>query len=311
MTPDLVKQAAERIRHHVRETPVIRARTPGMTRAAVLKLEMMQYAGSFKVRGVFNKVLSSPVPPAGLIAASGGNHGLAVAYVAGELGLRAEIFVPALISAAKLERLRASGAAVTVAGQEYADALAASGERANATGAMVVHAYDEEAVVAGQGTTFWEFENQVQDLDTVLVAVGGGGLIGGAAAWLGGRVRLIGVETFGTATLHTALAAGEQVPVAVSGLAADSLGARVVGRIALSLAQRHVDQVVLVSDDDVVRAMAWLWDELRMVTEPGGATAVAALLGGGYRPNADERVGVLICGANADPAGFANLTRSA
>lgn len=309
VNPGDVNEAATRIQDHVRATPVVSYRLPGSGKAVGLKLEMLQYTGSFKVRGAFNKLLTTELPEAGVIAASGGNHGLAVAHAAHALGVAAEIFVPALISGAKLERLRAAGAEVTIAGDAYADALAASRERAADTGAVTVHAYDDPAVVAGQGTTFREFDVQYPELDTLLVAVGGGGLIGGAAAWFGRRLTLVGVETHGTATLHTALAEGSIVPVEVSGVAADALGARTVGEIAFGLAHQYVNQVLLVSDEEVEEAMRTLWNDLRLVTEPGGATALAALLGGHYRPKAGERVGVLICGANTDPSSFAQVIR--
>ncbi len=302
--PGDVHDASVRIADHVRTTPVVAYQRPGTDLPLSLKLEMLQHTGSFKVRGAFNKLLTSPVPAKGVIAASGGNHGLAVAYAARRLGVPAEIYVPTVISPAKLNRLRSIGADVTVAGSVYSEALSASAERAAATGAMVIHAYDDAAVVAGQGTTFREFDAQVPDLDTVIVAVGGGGLIGGAAAWFGNGVRLLGVETHGTATLHTALAAGAPTAVEVSGVAADALGARTVGEITFTLARAYVHQVLLVSDEDVEAAMRTLWDDLRLVTEPGGATALAALLAGRYVPAPEERVGVLICGANTDPAAF-------
>jgi len=299
-----IRAAAVRIAPYVRRTPVIeveagRFGTPG---PIVLKLECLQHAGSFKPRGAFNRILSSAVPPSGLIAASGGNHGLAVAYAARELGHRAEIFVPTIAAPVKVERLRALGAVVNVIGAVYAEALAACVARQRETGALEVHAYDQPEVIAGQGTTGREFEQQAPDLDTVLVAVGGGGLIGGIAAWYGGSVKIVGVEPETSRALHAALAAGEPVDVDVSGIAADSLGARRVGGHMFPIARRFVDQVSLVSDAEIRAAQRALWRESCVLAEPGGAAALAAVHSGRYRPTPGERVGVIVCGANCDPA---------
>ncbi len=307
-----VERAAERIEGLVRETPLL-ALEPGafgVEARLVLKLELCQHTGSFKPRGAFNRLLSAAVPPSGVIAASGGNHGAAVAYAARRLGHRAEIFVPTIASPVKVERLRRYGAQVTVVGADYAEALAASRARAAETGALVVHAYDQPEVVAGQGTVGRELARQATDLDAVLVAVGGGGLIGGLAAWYGGassarRVRIIGVEPERAPTLAAALEAGAPVDVEVGGLAADSLGARRVGTIAFGLARRFVDRVVLVPDVAIRQAQRALWEAVRIVAEPGGATALAALISGAYRPAPGERVGVVICGGNTDPGGVA------
>ncbi len=295
-----IEAAAARIDGRVRVTPTIEVELDG--RPLVLKLELLQHTGSFKPRGAFHRLLTGQVPATGVIAASGGNHGLAVAYAAARLGHPAEIFVPAVTPAIKVERIRAQGAAVTVAGDLYDDALAASMERAEETGAMVVHAYDQPEVVAGQGTLGRELEGQVPDLDTVLVAVGGGGLIAGVAAWLGERRRVVAVEPELAPTLSRALQAGRPVPVEVAGVAADSLGAKQLGTIAFQVASRYVDAAVLVPDGAIRRAQRVLWDELRLVAEPGGATALAAWLSGSYRPAPAERVVVLVCGANTDPA---------
>ena len=266
-----------------------------------LKLELLQHTGSFKPRGAFNRALSARPPRSGLIAASGGNHGLAVAYVADILGLPAEVFVPTSSSPVKVNRLRRYGAVVTVTGDYYADAWAASQERARATGALVVHAYDGFETVAGQGTVGWELAEQLSDIDTVLVAVGGGGLIGGVASWYASRVKVVAVEPERIPTLAAALRAGEPVDVEVSGIAADSLGAKRIGRVGYAAAVSSGVQSVLVSDDSIVAARQLLWDELRVAAEHGGAAALAALTSGAYRPAAHERVVVIVCGGNTDP----------
>jgi len=302
-----IEAAAERLAGRVRTTPIIHLERGiwGIPGQLVLKLELCQHAGSFKPRGAFNRVLCSAVPSAGLIAASGGNHGIAVAYVGQKLGLRAEIFVPEACSPVKVERLRSYGAQVTIEGATYAEALTASQIRAEHTGALVVHAYDQPDVVIGQGTLAREFEHQVPDLDTILIAIGGGGLIAGAALWLAGRVRLIGVEPVTAPSMAEALRVGEPVDTSVGGIAVDSLGARRVSLQAFSLVRQHVERVVLVSDEAIGRSQRTLWHDLRVLAEPGGATALAALLCGAYRPQPDERVGVVICGGNADPATLA------
>lgn len=240
------------------------------------------------------------MPSAGVVAASGGNHGAAVAYAARSLGYRAEVFVPEVSSPFKVDLIRRYGAEATVGGAFYADAYAASTERAAKTGALVVHAYDQPEVVAGQGTLGRELHRQAPGLDTVLVAVGGGGLIGGTAAYYRGEARVVGAEPELAPTLHAALRAGEPVDVETGGLAADSLGARRAGGLAFSVARRYVDGVVLVEDAAIREAQRVLWRSLRLVSEPGGAIALAALLSGRYRPEPGERVGVLVCGGNAD-----------
>ena len=304
-----IEAAALRIAPHVRVTPTIHlaAGAFGLAVPLVLKLELLQHTGSFKPRGAFNRLLSTSVPPAGVIAASGGNHGVAAAYAARQLGHSAEIFVPETASPVKVERLRRYGAHVTQVGTRYADALAASASRARASGALVVHAYDQPEVVAGQGTVGRELEEQAPALDTVLVAVGGGGLIGGVAAWYAGagRARVVSVEPEGAPTLASALAAGRPVSVDVRGVAMDSLGASQVGELAFAIAEHHVERALLVDDGAIVAAQRALWEELRLVTEPGGATALAALLSGAYCPAPGERVAVIVCGSNADPRIFA------
>lgn len=239
-----------------------------------------------------------------MIAASGGNHGAAVAYAAHHLGHRAEIFVPTITPANKVDRLKRYGAAITITGDNYSQALAASRERAAQTGAASIHAYDDARVLAGQGTLGMEFEEQVRGLDSVLIAVGGGGLIGGVAAWYQDRVRVISVEPERAPTLHKALAARQIVDAEVAGVAADSLGARRVGELMFPIAQKFVAQALLVTDDHIVEAQKALWQELRLVAEPGGATALAALLSGVYKPYPGERVGVVLCGSNAELSRF-------
>ena len=305
LSPEGIGAAAQRIRPYLRRTPTV-ALEPnalGLSGQLVLKLEFLQVTGSFKPRGAFNRLLSADIPKAGVIAASGGNHGVAVAYAAQRLGVPATIFVPTIAAPAKLQRIRDSGAEVIVSGSNYADALALSMERAKASGALVVHAYDQPEVILGQGTVGLELMEQAPDLDTVLVAVGGGGLIGGIALALSGsRTRVVGVEPALAPTLHNGVAAGRPVPVSVGGVAADSLGAREAGALAFQILRDQRVRVVLVEDEAILAAQRVLWRELRIVTEPGGATALAALLANRYQPNPAERVGVVLCGGNTDPA---------
>lgn len=299
-----VETAARRITDHVRVTPVIDTDEAAFGAPLVLKLELLQHTGSFKPRGAFNRVLSTSVPTAGLIAASGGNHGLAVAHVASRLGYRAEIFVPEASPSAKVDRLRAYGPdiAVTVTGALYADAHEASMVRAAETGALVVHPYDQVEVIAGQGTMAREITSQVPDVDTVLIAVGGGGLVAGAASWFGRDTKLVAVEPGSSQAMAAALAAGRPVDVEVSGVASDSLGARRVGDLVYDSVVAAGVQSVTVSDAAIVESQRRLWDQLRLVAEPGGATALAAVIEGAYRPEPGERVVVVVCGANTDPA---------
>ena len=299
-----VREAALRVAPYVRRTPVVRlgAAVAGVEHDVVLKLEGLQHSGSFKARGAFNTLLSQPVPPAGVIAASGGNHGAAVAYAAHRLGLPAEVFVPERAPEAKLSRIRRYGAQVTGVGADYAEAYEASLEQERRTGALRVHAYDQAEVVLGQGTAAVELSEQAPELDVLLVAVGGGGLLAGCASWYTDSLRLVAVETAGAPTLHRARQAGAPVDVEVGGVAADALGARRLGALAHEIAQRYVDDAVLVEDDAVLAAQRLLWDELRVLAEPGGATALAALLSGAVRCAPGDRVGVLVCGANVDPA---------
>jgi threonine dehydratase len=304
--PNDVEAAAQRIAPHVRVTPVLalEPRAFGSAAQLTLKLELMQHTGSFKARGAFNRILSAQVPDAGVIAASGGNHGAAVAYAARQLGHVAEIFVPERTPDIKVERLRRYGARVVLSGASYAEAYAASRQRAAQSGALEVHAYDQPEVVAGQGTLGRELEAQAPDLDTVLVAVGGGGLIAGVAAWYASRVRVVAVEPERCPTLYSAVEAGAPVDVEVSGVAADSLGARCIGRLAFDVAQQHVHSVVLMSDEEIRASQRALWDSLRILAEPGGAAALAGLRSGKYQPAPGERVGVIVCGGNTDPSRF-------
>jgi threonine dehydratase len=286
------------IRPHVRRTPVIEAE------GLVFKLESLQHSGSFKARGAFVNLLTREVPPAGVVAASGGNHGAAVAYAARALKISARIYVPTVSSPAKISRIRSYGAELVVEGERYADALTASERWAEQSGALRVHAYDQEGALLGQGTIGMELERQAE-IDTLLVAVGGGGLIGGIAAWYEGRIRIVGVEPRLAPALARALAAGRPVDAEVGGIAADSLGARRVGELMYPIAKRFVDRVVLVEDAAIHEAQVRLWDSLRIVAEPGGAAAYGAILSGAYRPAKGERVGVLVCGGNTTAVNFA------
>jgi threonine dehydratase len=290
-----IDAAATRIAPWVRRTPVVQIQ-PRLW----LKLEMLQHTGTFKPRGMFNRVLANDVPAAGLVVASGGNAGLATAYVARQLGHPVEVFVPTTSPQVKVNRLREYGANVVQVGEAYAEALEASEARAHETGALLVHAYDQPEVVAGQGTIGRELAEQVPDADTILVSVGGGGLIAGIAAWYGGAIRVIGVESSGCPTLHAARKAGRPVRVGTSGIASDSLGAAQLGALAWEQ-NGNIAGSLLVSDDDIVAARRWLWQEARIIAEAGTAAAVAAYLTGGYQPAPDENVVLLICGANTDP----------
>lgn len=296
------------IRPHIRRTPVVEIggadfgldRSVGLS----LKLELLQYAGSFKPRGAFANLLARKIPDAGVVAASGGNHGVAVAFAAMRLGVPARIFVPTVASPVKMQQIEGYGADLVVEGDRYADALAASERWVASSGALAVHAYDQPETLLGQGSVGAELEQQAPDLDTVVVAVGGGGLIGGIAAWYGGKVRIVGVEPELAPTLTKALAAGRPVDAEAGGIAADSLAPRRVGELMFPIAQRHVERVVLVADAAIRQAQEALWRVLRVAAEPGGAAALAALLSGGYRPRDNERVGVLVCGGNTTAVDF-------
>jgi threonine dehydratase len=297
---DDVRQAAERIAGRVRRTPVIEV-APGLT----FKLELLQHMGSFKPRGAFNRLLSAKdsgeLTGQGIVAASGGNHGLAAAYAARELGVPARIFVPETTPAAKLGKLRTLDADVVQVGSEYAEAYQAALAAQDESGALLVHAYDQPEVVAGQGTVGLELLEQVGLFDTVLVAVGGGGLIAGIATALGNNAQVVGVEPALAPTMHRALEAGEPTDGPVGGVAADSLGARRLGDLAYAAVRRHGVQSVLVEDDAIVAARKQLWHEHHLAAEHGGAVAWAALAAGAYKPAAGERVVVVVCGSNTDP----------
>lgn len=302
VTRDRIAATYEIIRPHVRHTPLIDVDGAdfGLPAGIVrLKLEFMQHAGSFKVRGAFVSLLTREVPEAGVAAASGGNHGVAVAFAAHRLGRKSAIFVPTIASPSKIEMIRHHGADIHVGGERYADALAASERHIAATGAMPIHAFDQPATMLGQGTVGLEIERDAPEIDTLLVAVGGGGLIGGIAAWYEGRIKVVAVEPEGAPTLRDALAAGHPVDAPAGGIAADSLAPRRIGSLAFPIAQRFAaPEVAIVSDDHIRTAQRALWSTLRVVTEPGGAAAFAALLSGAYRPKSGERVAVLVCGAN-------------
>jgi threonine dehydratase len=292
---------------HIRRTPIV-----AITGAdfglppfpLTLKLEQLQHAGSFKTRGAFANLLTRHPPRAGVVAASGGNHGAAVAYAAMRLSLPARIFVPTVSSPAKIDRIRLYGAELTIVGERYDEALAASVEWSATSGAMPVHAFDQVETLLGQGTLALELSQQAPELDTVLVAVGGGGLIGGIAAWYESKTRVIAVEPEGAPTLAEALKAGKPVDAPAGSVAADSLAPKQVGELMFPIAREHVERVVLVTDHAIRMAQKMLWESLRLVVEPGGCTAFAAILSGAYQPAAGERVGVVVSGANTTAVSF-------
>ena len=295
------------IRPFIRRTPLVVADMSDFghqPRALTFKLEMLQHSGSFKARGAFANLLLRKAPATGVVAASGGNHGVAVAYAAYRLGVPATIFLPDVASPAKMELISRYGARLVVAGSLYADALAASEIHITETGAMPVHAFDQRETLMGQGTVGLELEQDAPEIDTLLVAVGGGGLIGGIAAWYGRQVRVVAVEPEAAPTLHDAMAAGKPVDAPAGGVAADSLAPKRVGELMFAIARDNIAEVVLVTDDAIRQAQTALWSAMRLVTEPGGAAAFAALLSGRYRPAAGERVAVLLCGANTTAVKF-------
>jgi threonine dehydratase len=313
ITPERIVTTEAAIRPFVRRTPLLTANTADFGLAAgalTFKLEFLQHSGSFKARGAFANLLLRKPPAAGVVAASGGNHGVAVAYAAQRLGVPATIFIPDVASPAKQEAIRGYGAELVIAGSRYADALAASETHIERTGAMPVHAYDQAETLLGQGSVGIELEQDAPEIDTLLVAVGGGGLIGGIAAWYGRRIRIVAVEPEAAPTLHAALAAGLPVDAPAGGIAADSLAPKRVGELMFPIARANVAEVVLVSDDAISQAQERLWSTLRVVTEPGGAAAFAALLSGRYKPAPGERVAVLLCGANTTAVRFGGLLLS-
>src|SRR5689334_1906548 len=298
---DHIARTYEAIHPYIRSTPIVEVEGSDFGLDGiriVLKLESLQHAGSFKARGAFANLLLRDVPPAGVVAASGGNHGVAVAFAAMKLKKPARIFVPEVASPTKLERIRECGADLVVTGERYADALAASAVWAAQSGALVIHAYDQVETLLGQGTVGLEFEEQCLPLDSLIVAVGGGGLIGGIAAWYSSRIKIIGVEPEAAPTLTRALEAGRPVDAQAGGIAADSLAPKRVGELMFPIARAHVKSVLLVSDEAIQEAQRTLWKALRVIAEPGGAAAFAALLSRHYRPQPGERVGVLVCGGN-------------
>ncbi|MDU9004138.1 threonine/serine dehydratase [Sedimentitalea todarodis] len=299
-----IEQAAGRVRDRVVRTPLLDLTDVGLTFPVQLKLEQMQHTGSFKARGAFNTLLGEPVPEAGLVAASGGNHGAAVAYAAHQLGHKAHIFVPEMAGTSKIALIRETGADLTVVPGDYSNALNLAQVYEAETGAKQIHAYDAPATVAGQGTCMREWESQGLEADTLLIAVGGGGLIAGALAWLAGTRKVVAVEPETSCALNAALKAGKPVDVEVSGVAANALGARRIGSICFEVAEKHLGGTVLVSDDAITRAQHALWRSSRQLVEPAGATALAALMSGAYQPTRGEKVAVLICGGNIAPDPF-------
>jgi threonine dehydratase len=307
ITPERIAETERLIRPHIRHTPILHvdlADFGGAPRPLALKLECLQHSGSFKARGAFANLLTQPIPPSGVAAASGGNHGAAVAYAAMRLGVPATIFLPSVTSPAKADRVRSYAANLVFAGERYADALAASELFGKEHGALAVHAFDQPQTLLGQGTIGCEIDADLPGVDTLLVAVGGGGLIGGLAAWFRGRIKIIAVEPERSPTLWRALAAGQPVDAEADGIAADSLAPRRVGNLMFPIAQAFVERVVLISDDDIRAAQLALWDKVRLVAEPGGAAAFAALLSGKYTPAPDERVAALVSGANTTAVRF-------
>ena len=304
---DQIAATARLIRARIRRTPILETCAGDFGLAASrlsFKLELFQHAGSFKTRGAFANLLTREIPKAGIVAASGGNHGAAVAYAAMKLDIPAKIFVPTISSPAKIARIRSYRADLVVIGERYADALGASEAWAAESGALAIHAFDQPETLLGQGTVGLEVEEQAPDLDTLLVAVGGGGLIAGIAAWFGGKVRVVGVEPEAAPTLTMALEAGRPVDANAGGIAADSLAPRQVGQLVFPIARQFVERVVLVPDDAIRQSQKILWEVLRVVVEPGGAASFAALLTGRYAPRPGEHVGVLLSGGNTVAVNF-------
>lgn len=301
VTKNDIEAAAARIEGHIQRTPVMEVRGFGLPYAIEMKLEQIQHTGSFKVRGAFNTLLAGEVPAAGLVAASGGNHGAAVACAAQALGHKAAIFVPEMAGPAKIALIERAGADLHVVAGEYANAFQAAQAYEAETGAMQIHAYDAPGTVEGQGTCMREWEEQGLQADTVLIAVGGGGLVAGALAWLRGARKVVAVEPETSRALNAALEAGAPVDVEVSGIAANALGARRIGSICFDLARAFDAQSVLVTDEAIAKAQRALWQERRQLVEPAGATALAALMSGAYTPAPGEKVAVLVCGGNIAP----------
>lgn len=313
ITRERIAAAHQLIRAHIRRTPLLEASGAdfGLDSIPVIfKLESLQHSGSFKARGAFTNLLSRNIPPAGVVAASGGNHGAAIAFAAMKLGVPARIFVPTVCSSEKIARIGSYGAELVITGERYADALTASEAWAAESGALQIHAYDQVETLLGQGTVGLELEEQFPNLDTLLVAVGGGGLIGGVASWYAGRVKIVGIEPQAAPTLSYALQAGRPVDSPAGGIAADSLAPKQVGQLMFPIAQRHVQSVILVSDAAILEAQEALWKTLRIVAEPGGAAAFAALLTRQHQPKPGERVGVLVCGGNTAAVDFSRSAQT-
>jgi threonine dehydratase len=304
---DKIRHAEELIRPHIRLTPLITIDGTDIglpSNQIVLKLELFQHSGSFKARGAFTNMLMRDVPEAGVVAASGGNHGAAVAFAAMKLRKRAKIFVPSVASPAKMDRIRGYGAELVISGDRYINALETSTRWAAESGALEIHAYDQMETLLGQGTTGFELQQQDPNLNSLLVAVGGGGLIGGISSWYRKDIKVIGVEPEEAPTLKYALDAGKPVDAPAGGIAADSLAPRQVGQLMFPIAKEFVRKVILVTDDEIIQAQQLLWEKIRILAEPGGAAAFAALLSGRYVPEKGERVGVIICGGNTDAVDF-------
>jgi threonine dehydratase len=313
ITRERIAAAHQLIRAHIRRTPILEVSGADFGLDSIhliFKLESLQHSGSFKARGAFTNLLSRNIPPAGVVAASGGNHGAAIAFAAMKLGVPARIFVPTVCSSEKIARIGSYGAELVITGERYADALTASEAWAAESGALQIHAYDQVETLLGQGTVGLELEEQFPNLDTLLVAVGGGGLIGGVASWYAGRVKIVGIEPQAAPTLSYALQAGRPVDSPAGGIAADSLAPKQVGQLMFPIAQRHVQSVILVSDAAILEAQEALWKTLRVVAEPGGAAAFAALLTRQHQPKPGERVGVLVCGGNTAAVDFSRSAQT-
>jgi threonine dehydratase len=293
-----INAAAARILGHVHITPIMRSNAFGLP--LQFKFEHTQITGSFKARGAFNSLLTADVPPAGIVAASGGNHGAAVACAAKTLGYDAHIFVPEFAGSAKIDVIRQAGATLHIVSGAYADAAAAAKAHQVATGALDIHPYNAPATLAGQGTCFQEWDTQGLDADTIIIAIGGGGLIGGAMAWFKDR-KIIGVESETTNAMHAALQNGPETDVEVSGICANALGAKRIGRLAYDLAKDRDLQTLLLPDAAIANAQRMLWQNLRQLVEPAGAAALAAITSGAYVPAKGEKVAILLCGANPTP----------
>lgn len=301
-------EATERlIRSHIRRTPILEVDGADFGLESIkitFKLELLQHAGSFKARGAFTNILTRQIPAAGVVAASGGNHGAAVAFAAMRLGKPATIFVPSVASKTKLDRIRQYGAELVIAGDRYAESLEASEAWTTQSGALPIHAYEGTETLLGQGTLGMELEQQAPKLDSLLIAVGGGGLIGGVAAWYQNMIKIISVEPEEAPTLHRALSAGRPVDSPAGGIAADSLAPRQVGQQMFPIAQKFVHSALLVSDEEIIEAQKRLWETTRIIAEPGGAAAFAGLLSGRYKPERGERVGIIVCGGNTEKVTF-------